>query len=134
MNKNKKQLLKKIPVVLVSALLIVNGTLLLTGYHPLIPHLIEMGLAPYLAYLGVAKITFALLFFFDRTRRIGLLLLTAYLGGAIAAEIPYEAVAVPLIVLAFVWIAAYVPMPDLFMNINRDLSGKSIQSPQNSQA
>ena len=134
MNKNKKQFLKKIPVTLVVILLIVNGSLFLSGYHPLIPHLIEMGLSQYVPWLGVAKIAFALLFYFERTRKIGLLLLTAYLGGAAASEIPYQAVAAPLIVLAFVWIAALVPMPELFMNINRDLSGKSIQSPQNSQA
>jgi hypothetical protein len=111
---HKKKDVKIIPTLIVSALLIVSGVAKITGLHPLIPHFIEMGIYSYLKILGSMEILFALLFITGQTRQIGLLLLSAYLGGAMAAELPYGMIAAPTIPLILVWIAAYIRQPAIF--------------------
>jgi hypothetical protein len=111
---HKKKDVKIIPTLIVSALLIFSGMAKLTGLHPMIPHFVEMGLASYLKLLGSMEIFFAILFIIGRTQLIGLLLLTAYLGGAMAAELPYGMVSAPAIPLMLVWIAACIRKPFIF--------------------
>lgn len=111
---HKKKNVKIIPTLFVSALLIFSGMAKLTGLHPMIPHFVEMGIYPYLKLFGSMEILFALLFITGRTQQIGLLLLTAYLGGAMAAELPYGMVAAPAIPLVLVWTAAYIRLPAIF--------------------
>ena len=111
---HKKKNVKIIPTLFVSALLIFSGMAKLTGLHPMIPHFLEMGIYHYLKLLGSMEILFAILFITGRTQQIGLLLLTAYLGGAMAAELPYGMVAAPAIPLILVWIAAYIRQPAIF--------------------
>jgi len=97
-------------------MIIVSGGLKITGIHPMLDHFTEMGLGPGLIkLLGIAEIIFSLLFLFNPTSRIGLLLLTAYFGGAMAAEIPFHKVAAPLIPLVFVWVAAFIRQPSAFL-------------------
>ena len=97
-----------LPAFIVVSLLIISGGLKISGYHPMRLHFVELGVDDYLGLLGAAEILFALLFLFPATTRLGLLLLTAYFGGAIAIEIPYHMVAGPAIPLALIWIAAYI--------------------------
>jgi hypothetical protein len=125
---HKKQGLKIIPTIIVSALLIFSGMAKITGLHPMIPHFVEMGIYQYLKLLGSMEILFAFLFIMGRTQKIGLLLLTAYLGGAMAAELPYGMMAAPAIPLILVWIAAYIRQPALFRfqtNIPQQVNAKS---------
>jgi hypothetical protein len=111
---HKKKDVKIIPTLIVSALLIFSGMAKLTGLHPMIPHFVEMGLGSYLKLLGSLEILFTLLFIIGRTQLIGLLLLTGYLGGAMAAELPYGMVAAPAIPLILVWVAAGIRQPSTF--------------------
>ena len=79
-------------------------------------HFVQLGVDDYLSLLGAAEILFGLLFLHPLTTRLGLLLLTAYFGGAIAMELPYDMVAGPAIPLVFIWIAAFTRQPALFMD------------------
>ena len=118
MCKTKKSTMKKIPVFLVGTIVIVSGLMKITGIHPMLDHFITMGISPaMIKLLGAAEIIFTVLLMFPATAKIGLLLLTAYFGGAMAAEIPFGQVMAPMIPLALVWIAAFVRAPSYFLRV-----------------
>ena len=108
--------LRTLPTLLVSAVLSIGAALKISGVHPMMPHFLEMGLLPYIKVLGSIEILCVLLFLFPGTVKLGLLLLTAYFGGAMATEMPYHMIAAPAVVLVLVWIAAFIRMPELFVS------------------
>ena len=119
MYKKKRPTIKKIPTLLIAATLTISGILKIAGIHPMLDHFITMGLSVTLEKIfGVAEVMFSLLFAYPRTSKIGLLLLTGYFGGAIAAEIPFHQVMAPVMPLALVWIAAFVREPSNFLPVN----------------
>lgn len=85
-----------------------------------VPQLVELyskiGLLPFLKILGVVELFFTAIFLFDRSLKIGLLLLTGYFGGAMAVELSHGAtVFFPAAILGAVWIGAYLRNPALFL-------------------
>jgi hypothetical protein len=122
----KKQTLKMIPTFLVVALLIISGGLKISGLHPMLLHFVQLGIDDYLPVLGGAEIFFALLFLFPATSKLGLLLLTAYFGGAIAIEIPYHMMAGPGVPLVLIWIAAFVREPMFFIGSKRKAASSQV--------
>jgi len=97
----------------------VSGTLKISGIHPMLDHFITMGLSvTVVKVFGVAEVIFSLMFVYHRTSKLGLLLLTGYFGGAIAAEIPFHQVMAPIMPLALVWIAAFVRERSNFLSVN----------------
>jgi DoxX-like protein len=116
MLKNKNHQLKKIPAVIVAIFLSVSGSLKILGIHPMLQHFNEMGFnSTMIKLLGLCEITFSLLFLFSRSSKIGVLLLTAYFGGAMAAEIPYHQAAAPFVPLMLVWLTAFIRQRSLFL-------------------
>ncbi len=68
--------------------------------------------------LGLIEIVCVVLFFIPRTGILGTLLLSAYMGGAIATHLEHGVpVIAPCIIQAFVWIAAFVRFPELSKRI-----------------
>jgi hypothetical protein len=123
MKRNKKSTIKKIPVFIVVTFLVVSGALKINGLHPMLAHFKEMGFSSlFIELLGVCEILFSLLFVLNRTSLIGLLLLTGYFGGAMAAEIPFHQVAAPLMPLVLVWVTAFVRQPSIFSAVNSSTS------------
>ena len=106
-----------IPTFLLVTALVISGGLKISELHPMLHHFIEMGVYPIMKFLGITEIALALVFLFNRTTKAGLILLTAYLSGAIAAEIPYQMMASPAIVLALVWLAAWIRNPGIFKEL-----------------
>lgn len=105
-----------IPTFLVVSLLIISGGLKLSGHHPMLMHFVELKVDDYLPLFGIAEIIFALLFLFPITSKIGLLLLTAYFGGAIAIEVPFQMELGPAVPLVLIWIAAFVRSRNFYFN------------------
>lgn len=71
-----------------------------------------------LKLIAVLETASALLFAFPRTRSFGLLMVSAYLGGAIATHVgrnepPFQ----PAIVLALFWIAAWLKHPETLWSV-----------------
>jgi DoxX-like protein len=65
-----------------------------------------------LLLIAILEVASVVLFLIPRTRSLGLLLVSAYLGGAIAAHLGHgEPIAPPAIVLSLVWIATAVREP-----------------------
>jgi hypothetical protein len=116
----RKNSLKMLPSFIAVSLLIISGGLKISGYHPMRLHFVELGVDDYLSVLGATEIIFGLLFLHPLTTRLGLLLLTAYFGGAIAMEIPYSMVAGPAVPLVLIWVAAFVRQRSLFVGERKE--------------
>ena len=106
-----------IPTFLLVAIFIISGGLKISEFHPMLHHFVEMGFYPILKLLGATEIILALLILFKRTSKAGLILLTAYLSGAIAVEIPYQMMAGPALVLALVWLTAWIRNRKVFVEL-----------------
>lgn len=64
--------------------------------------------------VGVIELVSVVLFLFPRTGILGTLLLSAYMGGAIATHLTHgQSVAGPAVIEAIVWIAAVFRFPEL---------------------
>ena len=65
-----------------------------------------------LMIIAVLEIVSAIVFIVPLTRDIGLLLISSYLGGAIAAHMGHgESVLPPAIILAFFWVGTFLRHP-----------------------
>ncbi len=64
--------------------------------------------------LGIIELTSALLFLYNRTALLSLLMLSSYLGGAIATHLQHQQnILFPMAIEALIWIAAAVRFPEL---------------------
>lgn len=83
-------------------------------------HSLEMtrsfGIAPDIyRLLGIVELTSVILFMFPRTGLLGLLLLSSYLGGALATHLQHgQSVIFPAVIEAVIWIAALIRFPPLW--------------------
>ena len=70
--------------------------------------------------LGIVELLSLLLFLMPRTGILGTLLLTAYLGGAIATQLEHgESVIAACVTMAVLWITAVLRFPELTVRIAR---------------
>jgi hypothetical protein len=64
--------------------------------------------------LGAVELVSVLLFIVPRTGLLGTLLLTAYMGGAMATHLTHQLpLTGPMVILAIIWIAATVRFPEM---------------------
>lgn len=82
----------------------------------------EMGLmgltGPRLTFVAVLELLSALLFLASSTRSLGLLLVSAFLGGAIATHLEHgQAILQPSIFLALLWLGAWLRHPNLLWGL-----------------
>lgn len=86
-------------------------------------HALEMGTSFGLsaaAYrtMGVVEILSALLFLISRTGILGMLLLSSYLGGAIATHLQHnQDIIFPAVIESLIWIAGLLRFPELTQRI-----------------
>ena len=64
--------------------------------------------------LGFIEIIAVILFIIPRTGILGILLLTAYMGGAIATHLEHgQSIIAPCIIQSFIWLTAIYRFPEL---------------------
>lgn len=64
--------------------------------------------------LGIIELTLVILFMIPRTGVMGLLLLSSYLGGAIATHLQHgQSIIFPATIEALIWIAALIRFPHI---------------------
>jgi DoxX-like protein len=84
-----------------------------------------------LLFIAILEIGSALLFLLPRTRSLGLLLVSSYLGGAIAAHVGHgESIVPPALILALAWIGAAVRDPQTFWSFAQRAAGGAVVSDQ----
>lgn len=77
----------------------------------------KWGLRDHLLLIGIGELVSALLFFIPLTNSLGVLLLSAYMGGAIVTHMqnsePYY---VQSVFLLLIWVAGYLRHPELLQS------------------
>jgi len=74
----------------------------------------QMKLGDWRVIIAIGEITSALLFLFPKTNKIGILLLSAYMGGAIIIHMTSGiSIIMPSVVLILVWITGILRNPEL---------------------
>jgi hypothetical protein len=109
MKTNIKFIVTKTLTVIVTLIVVAGGILKLVSMPVLVDIYAKIGMLSYLKALGITEILFAILFLWRRTMRLGFLLLTGYLGGAMAVELSHGTFFIaPGLILTMIWIAAYL--------------------------
>jgi hypothetical protein len=77
----------------------------------------KYGLTDFIILIGVGELVSAVLFLIPRTTSLGLLLLSGYMGGAIATHMEHgESFVLPSVILVLVWVAGYLRHPEVLQS------------------
>jgi len=83
----------------------------------------SIGFGEWIKIVAIGELVAVVLFVLPKTGRIGVLLMSALMGGAIASHLGHgQSIAMQSTVLALVWVATLIRYPD-FLNFKTD-SGK----------
>lgn len=86
----------------------------------------KIGLLSYIKILGIAELLFLSTFLWKKTRKLGLLLLTGYFGGAMAVEMSHGTFFIaPATILTLIWITAYLLDERMFVSERKEVSTPS---------
>jgi hypothetical protein len=102
---------------LLSLLFVASAAAKLLRAQPVIENFEKWGLADYVLLIGTGELVSAVLFFIPRTTSIGLLLLSAYMGGAIVTHMQHgEAFVAQSVILVLIWVAGYLRHPEVLQS------------------
>ncbi len=102
---------------LLTALFIGSAAGKLSGAEPVVKMMGEWGLGNYVLLIGAGELVSALLFVIPKTHSLGVLLLSAYMGGAIVTHMQHgEAFVVQSVILALIWVAGFLRYPELLQS------------------
>jgi len=113
----KRKIASWIFVGLMSALFIMSAAMKLTSGSDseMAKNFAKWGLEGKLILIGVGELISAILFLIPKTSSLGVLLLTAHLGGAIATHMEHGEPFLPQsIMLLLLWVANYLRNPEMF--------------------
>lgn len=113
--KTKKYLITSL--LISTTLMVVLSGLMKAIHLPWSVHgLVKFNLPNAATALGLMEITFAVLFVFPKTMRIGFILLSCYFAGAMATELSNDGSMLnPAVPLSLIWITAYLRDKYLFV-------------------
>lgn len=102
--------------VLVTIMVVLSGLMKVIHLPWSVEGLVKFNLPNAATVLGLMEVTFAVLFIFPRTMRIGFILLCCYFAGAMATELSHDGSMLnPGMSLALVWITAFLRDKELFL-------------------
>jgi DoxX-like family len=102
---------------LLALLLIASAAAKLLGAEPAVKGFTDFGLGDYILLIGVGELVSAILFLIPRTNSLGLLLLSAYMGGAIVTHMQHgESFVAQSVILLLVWVAGYLRHPEVLQS------------------
>jgi len=100
-----------IPALLIA----LSGVLKLSGNPAIVEGMTRLGVGRHLRLLGVMEVTFAALFIFPATMKLGFILASCYFGGAIATELSHDALKVnPFVPIVLLWMGAFIRDRSIF--------------------
>ena len=118
MKSKKEQTLKTITWILIgmlSLLFFFSSYIKIVGSPEINERFATFGLAEQQTMLGFTMLISTILFIIPATFSLGVLLLSSYLGGAIATHMQHgSSITGPARLLTLVWIAYYLRNPDMF--------------------
>ncbi len=99
---------------LLAALFIGSASGKLMKAAPVVEMFEKFGLGNEILLIGCGELASALLFVIPRTHSLGVLLLSAYMGGAIVTHMQHgESYVVQSVILALIWAAGFLRRPAL---------------------
>lgn len=112
--KAKKIIIISITVITIG-MVVMSGVMKLIGAPQSAKGLEDVGVGDFRIWLGLAEVIFAGLFAYDKTSRIGFILLASYFAGALATELSHHMTLNSLVPLSLIWIAAFLRDKSIFM-------------------
>lgn len=110
-----KVIISWVMTITISLLLLVTAGAKIAGAEQVLLQFEKFGLLNYVIVIGVLEAICTILFIIPKTSSVGTLLLSAYLGGAIVAELIAGGLFVfPFFVLIIIWVTAFVRSPEFF--------------------
>lgn len=107
-------------VGLMSALFIMSASMKLMGGAEMATNFAKWGLDGKLMLIGTGELIAAILFLIPRTSSLGVLLLSAHLGGAIVTHMSNGETFIPqAIMLLLVWVANYLRNPEMLASFTK---------------
>ena len=115
MNTKSKQIIYWVLTGLVAFIFLGSASGKLTGNEEVLKMATAFGLdAKTYTLIGIVEVTSLILFIIPRTGILGTLLLSAYMGGAIATHLQHGVpILAPCIIQAFVFVVAFYRFPEL---------------------
>ncbi len=112
-----QKILGWILTVLLSALFLPSAAFKLSRAPQVLEAMQKWGLGDQVVLIGVGEAVSALLFLIPRTHSLGLLLLTAYMGGAIVTHMQHgESYVSQSIMLVVIWVAGFLRHPQVLQS------------------
>ena len=104
--------------VVIAGLMLFAGSAKLFGMFP--PEVVEqMGLGGVVRLIGVGEVATAILLLVPRTSSLGVLLASAFWGGAICLHMTRgEVYALQSVLLLLTWVGAYLRVPGMFSSFS----------------
>ncbi len=107
-------------VGLLGALFVMSGAMKLMGSAEMTTFFVKYGLEGKNILIGTGELIAVILFVVPKTSSLGVLLLSAHMGGAIATHMEHgESYILPTILLLFVWVANWLRNPEMFSSFTR---------------
>jgi len=103
-------------MVLASLMLLFSAEMKLAGADQIVTGLTAAGLGNHVTLLGIVELVSVILFLFPSTFKVGFLLVTSYLGGALSIELAAGQPPAAIAFLIVVWVSAYLRNKYLFVN------------------
>lgn len=112
----KKQTIGNIVIALTGILLLGSAAAKLAHIPKVVMQMAALGFGGNkLLFIGLLELASAALFLFPLTRSAGLLLVSSYLGGAIATHVQHDKpILVPSILLLVIWLGAWLRHQEAF--------------------
>ncbi|MDP2384896.1 MAG: DoxX family protein [Bacteroidota bacterium] len=100
-----------------SLMIAMSGAMKLVGAEQVVTGLTKAGLSSYITLFGIIELISLTLFIYPKTYKIGFLLLTAYLGGALSIELAGGQPPMAAILLTLIWVSVYLRDHNLFLQL-----------------
>jgi len=125
--KNKKKIIVTRAFTGLVILIIVMSACSKLAFVPQLVNIFsKIGLLSYIKILGTTELLFLSTFLWEKTRKLGLLLLTGYFGGAMAVEMSHGTFFIaPATILTLIWITAYLLDESMFVSERKEVSTPS---------
>ena len=119
-------------ITLCSILLLESAMAKLAHVPAVVNQLAAVGFSPHkIVFVAMLEITGSLIFLIPSTRSIGLLLVSAFLGGAIATPLqPSQSIAGPSVILVLIWLGAWLRHPEVLRSWQPGHVAKPAMSPR----
>jgi hypothetical protein len=111
------------------AMITMSGIMKISGNKELVEGLSKIGFGSYITFMGILELASVALFIYPKTYKLGFLMLTAYLGGAISTELATGRPPMAAAFLTLIWISVFIRNREMFLpsKVNKQTESDKIK-------